>query len=170
MKLILVRHAHAGSPLAGDADRSRELTPEGIETADALASSLLPYLPSRIISSPYKRAIQTVTSLAERLGIEVDLDERLSQEATDSQVVELAAFLAAVPDQMAIVLAGHGPTLARLAETLLGSQGVSVHHGALDLHKGGFLAFDLDTNQFPRVITSLVRADPPNWEANRLLG
>ena len=75
--LFLVRHAHSEySP-----DEMRGLSGAGHSAARRVADLLEPFGVSRIVSSPYTRAVQTVQPLADRLGlsieIEADLRERL---------------------------------------------------------------------------------------------
>lgn len=55
------------------------MTPEGHAQAQLLADSLSDKNISRIISSPYLRAVQSAAPLGERLGIEVELDPRLAE-------------------------------------------------------------------------------------------
>ncbi len=74
--LYLVRHAHAG----GVPDEQRPLSAQGVAAARRVAG-LLGQAPVRAIyASPYRRAWQTVESLAGRLGLplrfEPDLRER----------------------------------------------------------------------------------------------
>jgi len=81
LEVVLVRHAQAvpvGTP--GWDDDERPLTEEGLRDADELALELDPYHFSAVYSSPYRRAVQTVTPTAVRRSLEVqelaDLRER----------------------------------------------------------------------------------------------
>ena len=83
LELILVRHAQAvpiGTPPWEENDDDRPLTEEGLRDADDLALELDPYHLSAVYSSPYRRAVQTVTPTAARRFLEVqpldDLRER----------------------------------------------------------------------------------------------
>jgi 2,3-bisphosphoglycerate-dependent phosphoglycerate mutase len=81
--LLLVRHARSVPPTPGGPDeRVRPLTPEGLAQAAALADVLLPHRPSRVVSSPYLRAVQTVRPTADRLGLAVEPDEELREWAS----------------------------------------------------------------------------------------
>ncbi|NUT43822.1 MAG: bifunctional RNase H/acid phosphatase [Thermoactinospora sp.] len=81
--LLLLRHGE--TPLSierrfsglGDA----ELTPNGLAQAAAAAERLSrePYRPDVIVSSPLKRARQTAEAVAQRTGLEVEVDEDLRE-------------------------------------------------------------------------------------------
>jgi 8-oxo-dGTP diphosphatase len=71
--LLLIRHAAAGSrrDWKGD-DRMRPLSPKGRRQAKALVEQLEPWAPSRVLSSPYRRCVETVKPLADELGLKVE--------------------------------------------------------------------------------------------------
>jgi 2,3-bisphosphoglycerate-dependent phosphoglycerate mutase len=70
--LYLVRHCAAAGQAPGD-----PLTPEGRMQAEALADHLTPCGIRRIVSGPYRRAMETAAPLAARLGLVVETDDRL---------------------------------------------------------------------------------------------
>jgi 2,3-bisphosphoglycerate-dependent phosphoglycerate mutase len=74
--LYLVRHGHAD----WEPDEMRPLSPKGKADALRVADTLAPYPIRQIVSSPYRRAVQTLQPLADRLGltirVEPDLRER----------------------------------------------------------------------------------------------
>jgi len=73
--LYLVRHAHADySP-----DEARRLSDQGRQAAVRVADLLRDRDVSAIVSSPYRRAIETVQPLADRLGVEIQLDRDLRE-------------------------------------------------------------------------------------------
>lgn len=73
MKTIyIVRHCKAEGQEA-----DAPLTADGLAQADRLADLLMDSQIGRIISSPYVRAKDSVAPLAERLKLQVELDERL---------------------------------------------------------------------------------------------
>ena len=82
MPVFLVRHAAAGDRdgWQGD-DRQRPLTKKGWKQALGIADQLEPLGVRRLISSPYVRCLQTLQPLGERLGLEVETDERLAEGA-----------------------------------------------------------------------------------------
>lgn len=72
--LLLVRHARATGQ-----EPHAPLTPDGEAAAQALASSLAGLGVTRIVSSPWVRAAATARPLADRLGLPVTTDERLTE-------------------------------------------------------------------------------------------
>ena len=80
LDVLLVRHAEpvaVGTPEIHDDDRP--LTDAGRTAADELAAELDGWEVTAIYSSPYERAVQTVTVLAERRGLAVQLIEDLRE-------------------------------------------------------------------------------------------
>jgi 2,3-bisphosphoglycerate-dependent phosphoglycerate mutase len=71
----LVRHAHA----EWTPDEQRPLSPEGREDAQRVADLLSGFPITRIHSSPFRRAWETVTPLAERLGLSVHSEPGLQE-------------------------------------------------------------------------------------------
>lgn len=74
MNLFLVRHCSAEGQEA-----AAPLTLAGQEQAMRLADFLQEKKIARIISSPFLRARQSVQPLADRLGLSIDTDERLTE-------------------------------------------------------------------------------------------
>lgn len=72
MEILLVRHCSATGQPSG-----AELTPDGIDQAKALAEILSEHKVRRIISSPFKRAVDSAKPAAENLGISIEIDPRL---------------------------------------------------------------------------------------------
>lgn len=72
--LLLVRHARA----AGQAPAAA-LTPEGELGAAALIPALSGLGVTRIVSSPWRRAVDTAAPLAANLGLTVTPDDRLTE-------------------------------------------------------------------------------------------
>jgi len=71
---LLIRHAKATGQ-APDAP----LTPDGTQAAARLAEALAEAGITRIVSSPWRRAVDTARPLAQRLGLEVETDARLTE-------------------------------------------------------------------------------------------
>ncbi|WP_433565466.1 NUDIX hydrolase [Nocardia sp. CA-151230] len=78
--LLLVRHAKAGRSdrFAGD-DDLRPLEKAGRAQARALVANLLAFGAAEILSAPPARCVQTVTPLAEKLGVDVELEPLFSE-------------------------------------------------------------------------------------------
>lgn len=70
--IYVVRHAKA----EGQAPEA-PLTETGIEQANRLAEFLAIHRIDYIVSSPYERAYRTIAPLADQLGIDIVMDERL---------------------------------------------------------------------------------------------
>lgn len=84
LDVLLVRHAEAvpiGAPEWDAADDDeRPLTEAGHRAAEELADELEPFVITRVYSSPYRRAVETVEPTAQRRGLPItvlqDLRER----------------------------------------------------------------------------------------------
>ncbi|MDQ3304389.1 MAG: histidine phosphatase family protein [Actinomycetota bacterium] len=82
MSVHLVRHAKAGDRSEWDGpDELRPLSNKGAGQAAALAELLAAEPLKRILTSRYRRCLQTVEPLAERLGLDVETHPALSEEA-----------------------------------------------------------------------------------------
>ena len=76
LDVLLVRHAvpvDVGAPGYEDRDDERPLTAEGRVAAEQLADELEPYVITSVYSSPYQRAIETVTPTAQRRELKVHI-------------------------------------------------------------------------------------------------
>lgn len=78
MQLLLIRHA---LPLRSEPGQGSDpdLSEEGIEQAKRLPDALARFPISRLVSSPQRRALQTGQPVAERLGLDIEIDERLAE-------------------------------------------------------------------------------------------
>jgi phosphohistidine phosphatase SixA len=131
----LVRHAKAGSRERWTApDRDRPLSAPGRLQADALASLLAPA--TRIVmSSPYLRCVQTVTPLAEALGLHIEEDDRLAEGADPEWTM---ARLAAAPGT---VICTHGDIMASIVMGLADAH--LPMEGGMQWAKAGTWAFEV---------------------------
>jgi 8-oxo-dGTP diphosphatase len=124
--MILVRHAWAGKrdEWSGD-DRDRPLDERGRRQARELVAELGPYRIERILSSPYRRCVETVEPVARARGLEVEQRPELGEERQDDDGASLVQALAAED----VLMCGHGG----LERAIL---------GAKRLKKGEFLLVD----------------------------
>jgi broad specificity phosphatase PhoE len=78
VQLLLIRHA---LPLRSEPGEGSDpdLSEAGREQAKRLPDALARYRVTRLVSSPQKRAIQTGGPVAEQLGLQIDVDERLAE-------------------------------------------------------------------------------------------
>src|SRR5690606_27173268 len=72
--IFIVRHCQA----EGQAP-SAPLTAAGIEQAKQLSEFFLQWPVERIVCSPFERAIQSITPVANRRGVSLEIDDRLSE-------------------------------------------------------------------------------------------
>lgn len=114
MTVLLVRHAHAGdrSRWAGD-DRHRPLSAKGRGQAEALVDTLRDFPIDRIVSSPYRRCLESVEPLASSRGLAVEDHEELAEGAGPWEALRLAR------GDEHLVLCSHGDVIGEVVTTLL---------------------------------------------------
>ncbi|HEY3112024.1 MAG TPA: histidine phosphatase family protein [Chloroflexota bacterium] len=108
--LYLVRHCRA----AGQAPEA-PLTAEGLAQAERLADFLAPLAPDRIVSSHFRRAVQSVEPLAARLNLPIELDDRLRERLLTTASGDWAEQLRRSFDDLDAVLEGGESTRAAMA-------------------------------------------------------
>jgi phosphohistidine phosphatase SixA len=103
--LLLVRHAWAGSrsEWEGD-DRERPLDERGIEQARRLVERLADLPVERILTSPYRRCVETVEPLAAARDLSAELCPELGE---DRQIVAGIALVQELAGSD-VVVCGHG--------------------------------------------------------------
>jgi phosphohistidine phosphatase SixA len=103
--MLLVRHAQAGDRDGWtDDDRVRPLDRRGRLQAAALVGLLDPYAITAILSSPYRRCVETVHPLAVARGLVVDERDELGEEQQGTAGVALLRSLAGRD----VLVCGHG--------------------------------------------------------------
>jgi 8-oxo-(d)GTP phosphatase len=104
--ILLVRHAKAGkrSEWSGDDDR-RPLDPAGQDQAKRLVEFLTMFAPDRVLSAEPDRCIQTVTPLADALGLDVQVQPAFGDAAfhRSASTTENALLGLAKPGQVSVV-------------------------------------------------------------------
>jgi broad specificity phosphatase PhoE len=117
--LFLVRHAHAGSRSAWDRpDHLRPLSDKGDKQAAGIRDLLAREGIARLLSSPAVRCVETMGPLAEELGCEVEVDERLAEGTPVWRVLELLSDLAALTDGP-VALCSHGDVIPAVLDAQL---------------------------------------------------
>ena len=112
----VVRHADAGVRGPGDEhDRDRGLSARGRRQAEALCARLGEVGARRLVSSPFRRCVDTLAPLAVELGLEVERDDRLSEGTGFVGVLDLAEELRDGP----AVICSHGDVIPDVLEALL---------------------------------------------------
>lgn len=120
-ELILLRHAHAEPPDAGQADLDRPLSPEGLAEAEAagrwLAENNL--VPDCVLCSPARRTRETLEAVLATIGY---VEQRLEDSIYEATPGTLAGLVDAHRDAERLLLVGHNPGLERLAALMHSGQ------------------------------------------------
>lgn len=130
MFLHLLRHAHAGDPLAWDGpDAARPLSEKGRAQSARLGRFLAAqrFAPDLLITSTKVRAIETAEIVGRLLDASIAVDDRL---AGPLHLEDVEAILAAHGDPEEPVLVGHDPDFTDLLSALCGAAGVGMRKGA----------------------------------------
>jgi broad specificity phosphatase PhoE len=109
--ILLIRHGRAGkrSAWAGD-DSLRPLDSKGRRQAAALPALLAGFGIERILSSPYRRCVETVEPLAAGLRLDVEQRAELAEGADPVDVGRLLNEVGRTP----VALCTHGDVIAGL--------------------------------------------------------
>ena len=116
-RLYVVRHAHAGARGPDAADRHRPLSERGHKQAAALREQLAAAGITRLVSSPFRRCIDTLAPLAGMTGVEVEEDPRLEEARGAAGALEVAAELRGVT----AAICSHGDVIPDLLDELVRS-------------------------------------------------
>ena len=140
MRLFLLRHVEAQSPEEVERDEERAITSRGENRLRKACRGLrrLDIFPDRILSSPFKRAIQTAEVAADELGFpgEIEAVEELSPESDPAELMGVLRTFAGVGQ---VLIVGHQPFLGRLVGHLIGAPQARV-----GLKKGGLARIDVE--------------------------
>ncbi len=120
LHLHLLRHAHAGDPAKWHRpDEERPLSGRGARQAEALGLLLARggFAADAIVTSPLLRAEQTARIVAESLGVEVRVDDRLAGGFDLTALIDLLDDLGRPSDP---ILVGHDPDFSELLSELVG--------------------------------------------------
>jgi len=110
VQLLLIRHA---LPLrsAPDEGADPELSEVGFEQARRLPNALDRHPITRVLSSPQRRAIQTAAPVADALGLDVQIDDRLAEYDNElAHYVPIEQIRIEFPDEWDRLAAGHLPS------------------------------------------------------------
>lgn len=141
MEIYLLRHgiAESNSPTGRDADR--RLTDEGrrkLRTVLGCAHEA-GVSPSLILTSPFRRAVETAEIAARELGYEGKL-VRTEALTPDSSPQDLWKELREHREEASVLLAGHEPLFSSAVAYLLGSTREMVH-----FRKGALIRVDVES-------------------------
>jgi len=91
-RIYMIRHGKPSSTWGVTADPDPGLDPQGLAQAEAAAESLMALpedqRPIRVLSSPLRRCRETAQPLAERMGVEVEIDPRFGEIPTPAALSE----------------------------------------------------------------------------------
>lgn len=160
MRVILLRHgiAHDRADPDCPADPERELTPEGEKKARKVAKGLraMGCAPTRILSSPYRRARETAALAAEAFGLDTAkltlTDALLPEAAPHALFQQLYSFHSSDEE---VLCAGHAPNLDKVIALALTGERAPV----TALKKAGAALLTVD--DLPRTRGDLVWLMPP---------
>jgi len=139
MELYLLRHGIAEDKSASGRDADRALTDEGRHKLHRVLkrAASAEVSPSLILSSPYKRAIETAEIAAEELGYKGDI-QRVGSLTPDSSPPSVWSEIREHRNESAILLAGHEPLFSATVAFLLGSTEAMV-----DFRKAALMRIDI---------------------------
>lgn len=140
MQIYLLRHGIAEDGKPGHPDSDRALTGEGRDKLRrvlkrARAADVAPGL---ILSSPYKRALETAEIAAEVLEYKAKI-VRTRALVPDASPHDTWEEIRSHKDECALLLASHEPLMSSLAALLLNSPALTV-----DMKKAALLRVDVD--------------------------
>lgn len=126
--LLLVRHAKAGSrsQWSGN-DDLRPLDRSGRAQAEMLAPMLRAFGATRLYSAPRVRCEQTLTPLADEIGVDIAVEPSMSDEAyLDDPATAVARLAALASGESVGVVSSQGTAIPGLIRALAGPAGVDV--------------------------------------------
>jgi 8-oxo-(d)GTP phosphatase len=150
MLVLLVRHGHAGTKRHRRRDdHLRPLNRQGLADAVALSRLLVPYRPSRIVSSPFLRCTQTVAPLAQALGLPIEESTDLIPEAAAAAPRFVLGIAVTTDDgpSGAVVVCTHGEVIHEL-QLSLGKDGPPSFRTDSPREKGSVWVLDREDGIF----------------------
>jgi phosphohistidine phosphatase len=140
MEIYILRHGIAEDGQAGQPDPERALTPEGRKKLRNVlrAAAKAGVAPSLILTSPYRRALETAQVASEILNYKGELlrTKALEPSAHPRMVWD---EIRVHKDEPAILLAGHEPLFSSLTAYLLGCPDLQ-----LDFKKSALACVEVD--------------------------
>jgi len=119
MRIIVVRHGHAEAKKGWRGpDADRPLVTRGRRQADRLGKVIGAGRPTRMISSPALRCVQTAQPFAERRNLPVELSGHLARDAGEAAVELCRQLLLSETDDSTVVLCTHREVIIELLPQL----------------------------------------------------
>jgi phosphohistidine phosphatase len=143
MEIYILRHGIADDAAAGQPDSERALTSDGRKKLRSVlrTAASAGVAPSLILTSPYKRAVQTAQIAVELFDYKGELLRTKALEPNSSPKM-VWDEIRVHKDEVRILLVGHEPLFGRLMAYLLGSPELQV-----EFKKGALACIELD--RFP---------------------
>jgi 8-oxo-dGTP pyrophosphatase MutT (NUDIX family)/phosphohistidine phosphatase SixA len=118
--IIALRHGKAVSPSDWDGpDETRPLQERGERQAASAASGIIAYRPAKLVTSPAVRCRASVQPIADRLGLPVKENAKISQDAWENGEADVAAVIGKrIAKRETTVLCSHGPVLPEIIRQL----------------------------------------------------
>jgi phosphohistidine phosphatase len=141
MELYLLRHGIAEQQSSTGRDADRRLTEEGREKLRRVLkrAASADVSPSLILSSPYKRALETAEIAASELHYKGAI-LKVGALTPDSSPPSLWSEIREHRNEPSILLAGHEPLFSQTVAWLLGST-----HEMVDFRKAALIRIDVHT-------------------------
>jgi 8-oxo-(d)GTP phosphatase len=137
--VFLIRHGKAGSREKWQGhDEERPLTAPGRHQADALVAQFADARLAALVSSPYRRCVETLEPLAEARGMVVQTHDALAEGASADAALDLVRAVAALGP---VALSTHGDVQEFTVQSLAAA-GVPLE-GRLDFSKGSTWILDV---------------------------
>jgi phosphohistidine phosphatase len=137
MQIYLLRHGIAEDARPGLSDADRALTPEGKEKLRRVLKRAA-VAPSLILSSPFKRAVETADLAAQVLDYAGKV-VRVEALVPHGSAYAVWDELRARKEETAVLLAGHEPLMSSIAAFLLDSPALQV-----DMKKAALVRIDCE--------------------------
>ncbi|MCE4598713.1 MAG: histidine phosphatase family protein [Desulfurococcales archaeon] len=118
MIIGFMRHGKA-EPKGEKPDEDRSLTSEGRRSVESIAG-ILPFKPSIVYSSPYKRALQTAEIIASIHGVGIRVSDKLKP-----GVFSMDSLREINPGDKAL-LVGHAPSIEMVVSSLVGGGNIKM--------------------------------------------
>jgi phosphohistidine phosphatase len=142
MQVYLLRHGIAENGKPGSADSARALVPEGKKKLKEVLSvaKSAGARPSLVLTSPYRRAMETAEIALAVLGLKKDDLVQTQSLLPSGDVQSVWEELRVYQEEPSLMLVGHEPLFGRLFAHLLGEPELQV-----DFKKGALARIDLDS-------------------------
>jgi phosphohistidine phosphatase SixA len=123
-----VRHGHAGRRADWHrADTLRPLSARGVRQSEQLVKIVTPLSPTRVISSPYLRCLQTAEPIGASAGLKVEQSSTLVPDAP-AEALRLLRRLTAAKSKSGVVVVTHGEVIGDVLRRIAKDDGVKLDH------------------------------------------